>query len=79
MGLVISAKGFNEEIYDSGYGGFIRFRIDLAKAYSNFYNENKIITDDKKIQNTRVFLTYATGNILKIGAGLLGIEMPDKM
>ena len=56
-----------------------RYLIDLAKAYSNFYNENKIITDDKKIQNTRVFLTYATGNILKIGAGLLGIEMPDKM
>ena len=56
-----------------------RYLIDLAKAYSNFYNENQIITEDKKIQNTRIFLTYATGNVLKIGAGLLGMEMPDRM
>ncbi len=56
-----------------------RFLIDLAKAYSNFYNENKIIVDDKNIQNARVYLTYATGKILKTGAGLLGIEMPDRM
>ena len=56
-----------------------RYLIDLAKAYSNFYNENQIITEDKKIQNTRIFLTYATGNVLKIGANLLGMEMPDRM
>mgnify|MGYP004505674421 FL=1 len=56
-----------------------RYLIDLAKAYSNFYNENKIIVDDKNIQNARVFLTYAVGNVLKIGMGLLGIEMPEKM
>ena len=56
-----------------------RYLIDLAKAYSNFYNENKIIVDDKNLQNARVFLTYSVGNVLKIGANLLGIEMPDKM
>ena len=56
-----------------------RHLIDLAKAYSNFYNENKIIVDDKNLQNARVFLTYSVGNVLKIGANLLGIEMPDKM
>lgn len=56
-----------------------RYLIDLAKAYSSFYNENKIIVDDKDIQNARVYLTYATGNILKQGAELLGIEMPEKM
>ena len=56
-----------------------RFLLDLAKAYSSFYNENKIICDDKNIQNARVFLTLATGKVLKQGANLLGIEMPDKM
>lgn len=39
MGLVISAKGFNEEIYDSGYGGFTQFRIELAKAYNKEFGE----------------------------------------
>lgn len=56
-----------------------RYLIDVAKAYSNFYNENKIIGDDKDVQNARVYLTYAVGKVLKVGAGLLGIEMPDKM
>jgi len=56
-----------------------RYLIDVAKAYSNFYNENKIIGDDKDVQNARVYLTYAVGKVLNIGAGLLGIEMPNKM
>lgn len=56
-----------------------RYLIDVAKSYSNFYNENKIINGDKNLQNARVYLTYSAGTILKTGAGLLGIEMPDKM
>ena len=31
-----------------------RYLIDAAKAYSNFYNENKIISEDKALQNARV-------------------------
>ncbi len=56
-----------------------RYLIDLAKAYSLFYNENKIIVDDENIKNARVFLTYAVGKVLKIGCNLLGINMPNKM
>lgn len=56
-----------------------RYLLDLAKAYSTFYNENKIICDDKEIQDARIYLTYAVGQVLKIGASLLGMEMPDKM
>lgn len=56
-----------------------RYLIDLAKAFSSFYNENKIITEDKQEQVARVYLTYSVGEILKTGASLLGMEMPDKM
>ena len=56
-----------------------RYLIDLAKAYSVFYNENKIICDDKETQDARIYLTYATGKVLKIGCNLLGIQMPNKM
>ena len=56
-----------------------RYLIDLAKAYSSFYNENKIIVEDKNVQNARVYLTYATSEVLKQGANLLGIQMPEKM
>ena len=56
-----------------------RYLIDLAKAFSNFYNENKIIGEEKEVENARLYLTRVVGEILKTGASLLGIEMPDKM
>ena len=56
-----------------------RYLIDLAKAFSNFYNDNKILVEDKDVQNARIYLTYAVGKVLKTGAKLLGIEMPNKM
>ena len=31
------------------------------------------------MQDARIYLTYATGKVLKQGAMLLGMEMPDKM
>ena len=56
-----------------------RYLIDLSKAYSSFYNENKIIVEDENVKKARVFITYATGKVLKLGSALLGIEMPNKM
>ncbi len=56
-----------------------RYLIDLAKAFSSFYNENKIIVEDKETQAARVYLTYAVNQVLKNGAKLLGVEMPNKM
>ena len=56
-----------------------RYLISLAQSYSNFYNEHKIIDDDKKIQNARIYLTKVVGDVLKTGTNLLGIKMPNKM
>lgn len=41
MGLLITinSKGFDEEIYDSGYDGFTKFRIELAKSYNEEFGE----------------------------------------
>ncbi len=56
-----------------------RYLIDLAKAYSSFYNENKIMVEDKETKDARVYLSYATAKVLKEGTALLGMEMPNKM
>ena len=56
-----------------------RYLIDLSKAFSNFYNENKIIGEEKELQDARIYLTECVGRVLKIGAYLLGMEMPNKM
>lgn len=56
-----------------------RFLIELSQNYSNFYSANKIVGEEKDIQDARAYLTYITGTVIKIGAGLLGIKMPNKM
>lgn len=55
------------------------YLIDLAKAFSSFYNSNRIVGESKEVQDARAYLTYATGKVLKIGAELLGLQMPDRM
>lgn len=56
-----------------------RYLIDLSQNFSSFYNANKIIGEDKEKQDARLYLTNAVGTILKTGAGLLGIQMPNRM
>ena len=56
-----------------------RYLIDLSQSFSNFYTVNKVITEDKKTQDARLYLTYACGLVIKTGMELLGIKMPDKM
>ena len=56
-----------------------RYLIELSKAFSNFYNETKIIGEEKELQDARIYLTQAVGKVLKNGGYLLGMEMPNKM
>ena len=56
-----------------------RYLINIAELFSTFYNENKIIVEDEKVKNARVYVTYCTNLVLKTGANLLGIQMPNKM
>ncbi len=50
------------------------FLFTLAQKYNLFYNDNRILGDNK-----RLILTLATAQILKNGLTLLGIKAPEKM
>ena len=56
-----------------------RYLIKLAQSYSTYYNTYKILSDDIEERNSRVYLIRIIANILNVGMGLLGIEMPEKM
>ena len=56
-----------------------KYIVELAENYSNFYNNNQIICEDKEIQNSRLYLTYMTKIVLEKALNILGIEVPDKM
>jgi len=56
-----------------------RHLLKLAQSYSSFYNKNKVICEDEKLQNARLYLTYMVKKVLEIGLNLLGIEVPEQM
>lgn len=56
-----------------------RYLIDLAQAFSSFYNNYKIMGEEKKVQDARLYLTYCVNIVLENGAKLLGMKMPEKM
>ena len=56
-----------------------RYLIDVSSAFSSFYNDNKILCDEKEAQNARLYITYMTKIVLTNGLNLLGIEVPEKM
>lgn len=56
-----------------------RYLIELAQNYSVFYNEHKILDSNEETKNARLFLTYAVSTVLKTGAELLGMQMPNRM
>ena len=37
------------------------------------------MSENLQERDARIYLTYMTGLILKIGMNILGIQMPDKM
>ncbi len=53
--------------------------LDLAKAFSQFYQECPVIQADAAVQAARLRLADATRLALKSGLTLLGIQAPDKM
>lgn len=71
--IIVSAMEKNEPSFIS------RYAIELAESYSSFYNNNKVICDDKALQDARLYLTYMTKVTLTNALYLLGITVPDKM
>ena len=56
-----------------------RYLINLAQSFSVFYNNNRILEEEKEIQDSRLYLTYMVKTVLEKGLELLGIEVPEKM
>lgn len=53
---------------------------DLVKLYSSFYQGTPILKEENEaIRGMRLELTKQTGDVIKTGMELLGIQMPERM
>ena len=56
-----------------------RYAVDVSEAYNKFYFNCKILGEEKRVEDYRLALTYATKTVLKNALSLLGITTPEKM
>jgi len=68
--IITAAKNYSPNL-------LANYLFGLAQKYNNFYNSNRIIGSDN--ESMRIRLTSATGQVLKNGLALLGIQAPERM
>ncbi|HSW47961.1 MAG TPA: arginine--tRNA ligase, partial [Candidatus Saccharimonadales bacterium] len=55
------------------------YLFELAQAFNLFYQKCPIIKSEEDVREFRLSLTDKTGEVIKTGLNLLGIEAPSKM
>ena len=55
------------------------YLYELATEFSSFYNQEKVMVDEKDTRNLRLLLCASTQAVLTTGLGLLGIETLEEM
>lgn len=56
-----------------------RYAYGLSEAFHRFYRDCRVITEDKKLQETRLALLFSTKTVLKETLDLMGVSAPEKM
>lgn len=56
-----------------------RYALELAREFHNFYEKERVISEDKKLTSARLALVMATKIVLANALNLMGIKSPDKM
>lgn len=82
--LIQHLMNFNTVVYQAAESykpaSLCGYLYDLAKKFNSFYHDCPIGTaENRELQQARLALAKATGNVLKKGLSLLGIPTPEKM
>ena len=56
-----------------------QYALNLASLFHQFYQECKVLTEDKNLMEARLNLILATKIVLKNVLDLMGISAPEKM
>ncbi len=52
---------------------------DLAADFHGFYNSERVLVEDADLKSARLLMVAATGQVLRLGLGLLGVSAPIRM
>jgi arginyl-tRNA synthetase len=55
------------------------YLAELAAQFHYYYNQHRIILDDRELSQARLILSKAVGIVIRNALGLLGVSAPQKM
>jgi len=55
------------------------YLIELARDFHLFYQKHRVVGDDRKLSQARLYLIHRTAMTIKDGLELLGVSCPEKM
>ena len=84
IGLIQLLYGFQDVVRqaadDYNPSVIANYCYDLAKEFNQFYHDFSIMHEPNlELKMFRIVLAQNVGKILKLGTGLLGIEVPERM
>ena len=55
------------------------YMIDIARDFHAFYQKHRVVSDDKRLTQARLYLISKAAKTIKDGLELLGVSCPEKM
>jgi arginyl-tRNA synthetase len=82
--LIQKLNGFKAAVRQAGQdyspSGIANYCYELTKEYNQFYHDFSILgEEDENKKIFRLALSKAVAKVVRLGMGLLGIEMPERM
>ncbi|MBR6538839.1 MAG: arginine--tRNA ligase, partial [Bacteroides sp.] len=83
-GLIQMLANFAEVVKEAGTtyspSGIANYCYDLVKEYNQFYHDFSILREENEaVKVFRLALSANVAKVVRLGMGLLGIEVPDRM
>lgn len=84
MSLIQKLAEFPTVVKDAGVtytpSVIANYVYDLVKEFNQFYHDYSILREeDEAVKRFRLVLSANVAKIIRLGMGLLGIEVPDRM
>ena len=82
--LIQKLNAFRAAVRQAGQdyspSGIANYCYELTKQYNQFYHDYSILGEqDEHLRQFRLVLSETVSKVLRLGMGLLGIEMPERM
>ena len=82
--LVQKLKDFATVVEQAGKdyspSGIANYCYELTKDFNQFYHDYTILNEsDNNVRNMRLMISANVAKIIKLGMGLMGIEVPERM